>query len=89
MFLYEDKKYELNTECEKRLLIAHRKLIQSEIKQETNNTDGTATTNLIFTDILALLRVEHFGKDERKGNTSGHPTKPQLSAFIQGLYSAL
>ena len=60
LFLYEEKKYELNMECEKRLLIAHCKLIQFEIKQETNNTEGMATTNLIFTDILALLTVEHF-----------------------------
>ena len=83
LFLYEKKKYDLNKECEDRLLIAHRKLNPAEIKQEVNNTEATAITSLTFTDILALLTIEHFGKDERKGNTSGRPTKPQISAFVQ------
>ena len=83
-FQEEKKKYDLNRECEAKLLITHNRLLDFQTIQQYIKKEEIATTGLTFVNVLANLTEEHFGKDKREGsNASSRLTRPQLSAFIQ------
>ena len=80
--LTENKKYQENEECEKRVSILFHKL---QVKIETNN--ACSTDNKVqqsFQSIqLSRLTSMHFGMNLEKGFIKYKSTMPQMKAFIQ------
>ena len=83
LYDYEAKRYELNEQCEARLVLAHHRLSNPTTTKQQQMDTIISASSLSFADILPILTIEHFGKNMRKGNTKSVPTRPQLCAFAQ------
>ena len=83
LYDYEAKRYELNEQCEARLVLAHHRLSNPTTTKQQQMDTIISASSLSFADILPILTIEHFGKNMRKGNTKSIPTRPQLCAFAQ------
>ena len=83
LYEYEAKKYDINKQCEERLVLAHHRLSNPSTTTTKQMETIISASSLSFADIQPILTIEHFGRNTHKGHTKSVPTNPQLCAFAQ------